>query len=133
MHQFALEVSQLVHGLNTGAEVAEKIASDAGSRAAQSVVAGGSTELYSVIVKQAQELGVGRSTHQQVVHCVAKVAEALRKPAPTPEQCHKIAAAVTADTALTEVLKTDGTEQEKYAEMQRFGREFFVRLLGDII
>jgi hypothetical protein len=133
MYQFALEVSQLVHGLNAGAEVAEKIASDEGSQATQSVVAGGSTELYSVIVKQAQELGAGPSRHRQVVHCIAKLAEALGKPTPTPEQCHKIAAAVTADTALTEVLKTAETGQEKYAEMQRFGREFFVRLLGDII
>lgn len=134
MHQFAVEVAQLTHSLGTGALVAEKIASAEGSAATQQVVSQGSDGLYSVIIKQAEATGAPTAAHhRQVVDCVVKIALALGKQAPSSEVQHKLAAIVAADDALELTSKTAGANTEKLAKMQRFGREFFVNLLRDIV
>ena len=133
MHHFAVQVAQLTHSLCAGAEVAEKIASAEGSAATQSVVSQGSDSLYSVITKKAEEIGNPVAHHRQVVDCVIKMAQALDKPVPTPQIQHKLAAIVAADDALALTAETAGANSTKLAQMQRFGREFFVSILRDIV
>lgn len=134
MHHFAIEVARLTHSLCAGADVAEKIASAEGCAATQSVVAEGSDGLYSVIIKQAAEIGTPTAAHhRQVVDCVVKVAQVLGKPIPSVQLQQKIAAVVAADDALALTVKTAGADREKLAKMQLFGREFFVNLLRDIV
>jgi hypothetical protein len=133
MYKFATEVAQLVHSLGVGSDVAEKIASAPGSVATQRVVSEGADGLYSVITKQAADIGTPADVHhRQVVNCVVKMAEALGKPIPSTAQLHKLAAVVAADDAL-EVIKTASGSSGHRTQMQRFGREFFANLLQDII
>lgn len=133
MHHFAVQVAQLTHSLCAGAEVAEKIASAEGSAATQSVVSQGSDGLYSVIIKKAQDLGGAFPRHRLVVNCVVKIAQALGKPVPKPQLQHKLAAVVAADDALNLVAQGENVDHEKLAQMRRFGREFFVSILRDIV
>lgn len=133
MHHFAVQVAQLTHSLCAGAEVAEKIASAEGSAATQSVVSQGSDGLYSVIIKKAQDLGGVLPRHRLVVNCVVKIAQALGKPVPKPQLQHKLAAVVAVDDALNLVARGENVDREKLAQMQRFGREFFVSILRDIV
>lgn len=134
MHQFAVEVAQLTHSLDAGALVAEKIASAEGSAATQQVVSEGADGLYNVIMEKTAAVSSPTSAHhRQVVDCVVKISQALGKQAPSPEIQHKLAAIVAADDALALTAETAGANTEKLAKMQRFGREFFVHLLRDIV
>lgn len=132
MLAFAQEVAQAVRGIRVFEEFAVKVASADLSMEAQGTKAEAASQLYAVMEKKAAEAFPALPEADRVVALVEKVAHCLGKPAFTAEDRWKLAAAVVADTALTNVLSsiTDVGERTKLAEQRAYGREFFVELLG---
>jgi|GEM_PF-2295633 len=135
MLKFATEISRLVHDIGKMETIAVKVASAENSYDAQAATAVASSGLYDVIIKRATDESAETPNYKPVVACVKKMAQYLGKPPVDAQQCLKIAAAVAADDALSEILpKTaDEGEQRKLAAMQMYGREYFVELLRGVI
>lgn len=129
---FAREVEQAVRGIQGFDEFAVKVASADLSLEAQGTKAAASHQLYEVMEKKASESFPTLSATDSLVALVEKVAHCLGKPAFTNEDRWKLAAAVVADTAITSVLSSTTSEEErtKLAEQRAYGREFFVELIG---
>jgi len=136
MLNVAAEISQLVHSIGVLETVGVKIASAEGSAFTQRTNAQASSALYNVIVKCAQEFVPGEMPHHyKMVSFIDKTAEVLNKPAFLQAHRHKLAAAVAADDALTDVMSitTDDDARMKLAESRAFGREFIMEILRGVI
>ena len=136
MLNVAAEISQLVHSIKDMDTIGVKIASAEGSMVAQRTTAQASTALYNVITKCANEYVPDEEIqHRRMVSFIDKVAFVLGRPNIPDVYRLKLAAAVTADDALTSVIRTeqDPTERQKLAEAQMFGREFVMELLQGVI
>ena len=137
MLNVAAEISQLVHSIKDMDTIGVKIASAEGSVLAQQTTAQASTALYNVITKCASDyVPDEKLKHQRIVSFIDKVASVLGRPSIPAEIRLKLAAAVTADEALTMVMSDSPLppdEHHKYAEAQMFGREFVMELLQGVI
>ena len=134
MRNVATEVSRLVHSLGEMDNLAIKIASNDASQTAQEAVAKGSSALYDVIHKTAEDITDSQyPTHYRVTLCLNKIAQLLgRQPFPAPLNL-KIASIVAVDEALS-VMRNSGTDEtQKYAEMQLSGREYLMEVLRGVI
>ena len=128
MLSFAIDVRDVVHKLGFMDKVAAEIPSAQSSSLAQNATVKGASILYNVMIKKAEAEGQNAlPRHAQVVMLVNKVASVLGRPLLSPDANLEIASAVVADDALSEVMKT--ASDNKLAEAQSFGREFFVELL----
>ncbi len=132
------ELSDLAHSVGTLSQISEKLASVEGSIFAQQISAIGADAFYTVMRKEAMAVGGTGPVYQKMLGFIDKLAEVLNKPAPSPELRHKLAAVVTTDDAITEVLGADKGEKTAavYGNlfgMRGFGREFFVELLQKVI
>jgi len=75
-----------------------------------------------------------RSSHDQVIGLVEKMAAVVEKPALTNEFKAKLAAAVVMDNTLRdELTKTDGKERNKVAALVSYGREYIAELLRSVL
>ena len=113
-----------------------KIASAEGSAMAQRTVIEASTGLYSVMTKCAQEYISGEMPHhQRMTFFIDKVASVLGRPKIDAMTRLKLASAVTADDALTDVMSSekDPTEHTKLAEARAYGREFVMEILRGVL
>ncbi len=136
MLNVAAEICQLVHDIGSMETIGVKIASAEGSAVAQHTVARASTALYSVIDKSASDyVPPGMPHHQQMTTFIDKVAAVLGRPEVPREVRHKIASAVAADDALTDVMSQEKNpvEYTKLAEARAFGREFVMELLRGVL
>jgi hypothetical protein len=131
---FAQEVSQLVHSIGQMDTLAVKVASAEDSHLAQVTVAEASNRLYNVMQKKASEVIKGdQPRHLKVAVLVNEVATTLGKAPLSEEQNLKIASVVAVDEALTEMLKTAGVVDLKYAEARAYGREYLMEILRGIL
>lgn len=137
MTQLFEDIAALAYSVGAFPQLAEKTASAEGSAFANQIGAVGADALYSVITKTAATLMPGAPAHQQVVSLLQKIAAAHQKPPIPKALCHKLAAVVTADEALTEVLGAEGektaADYSRLFGMQSFGRQFFSTLLQKAI
>jgi len=136
MLNVAAEISQLVHSIGDMETVGVKIASAEGSALTQRTNSYASGALYNVIVKCAEDFVPGEMPHHyKMVSFIDKMASVLNKPAFPQAYMHKLAAAVAADDALTDVMSitSDEDERTKLAESRAFGREFIVEILRGVI
>ena len=136
MLNVAADISQLVHSIKSLDDVGVKVASAEGSAIAQHTTAQASMALYNVIVKCANDFVPDvDSTHRRIVTFIDKVAEVLQRPEVPDDIRLKLAAAVTADDAISAVLQTESNpaERTKLAEARVFGREFVMELLQGVI
>ena len=136
MLNVAAEISQLVHGISALETAGVKIASVEDSALAQQTTAQASSALYNVITKCAQEFVLGEMPHHsRMVAFIDKAASVLGRPDIPEDYQLKIASAIAADDALTEVLgsEEDAQERSKMAEARAFGREFVMDLLKGVL
>ncbi len=136
MLNVAAEISQLVHSISTLDTLGVKLASAEGSALAQQTTAQASSALYNVIDKCAQEFVPGEMPHHsRMVAFVDKAASVLGRPDIPAEYQLKLASAITADDALTEILSVEQNAQEriKMAEARAFGREFVMEILKGVL
>ncbi len=136
MLNVAAEISQLVHSISAMDDLGVKIASAEDSVTAQCTVAQASTALYNVITKCASDyVPESMPHHQQMVTFVERVASVLGRPeVPAPMRL-KLASAIAADDALTDVMHKANNQAErvKLAEARAFGREFVMELLRGVL
>jgi hypothetical protein len=136
MLNVAAEISQLVHSIGDMETVGVKIASAEGSAITQHTNSYASSALYNVIVKCAEDFVPGEMPHHaRMVSFIDKTASVLNKPVFSQAYMRKLAAAVVADDALTDVISitSDDGERVKLAEAQAFGREFIMEILRGVI
>jgi hypothetical protein len=134
MLNFAREVSELAHNIGKMDTIAVKVASVQSSHEAQITTAVASSKLYDVIIKRATDDSKASPAYIPVVECVQKIASYLGKPNADPQLLLKLAAAVAVDDAINETLPAlQGDEQDKLAQVQFYGREYFVELLRGVI
>ncbi len=135
MRSFAAEVSRVVHDLGSLEIMAIKTASLDDCALTQEAIALSSEGVYGVIVKRAcDEARVSGANHFGVVGYIVKMAQALGRPAPSNHLRAKLAAVVLADSALVEAQRTStASEKTKYASARKFGQEYFVELLREVL
>ena len=134
MRNFATEVSRIVHSFGEMDELAVKVASADASQMAQESVAKGSSALYDVIRKVAEDTSSKEHpSHYKMTTCLNKIARALGKDPFPPTVNLKIASIVAVDDALSAVLQANPEGAEKLAEMRYFGREYLMEVLRGVI
>lgn len=136
MIEVALELSQTVHNLKGLDYLSVKVAAEQETLLSQEVVKQAADTLYGVICKEASDRTRGDAPLcDKVVAFLTKSASLLKREDISPEMGIKIAAAVVVDETYQSLL--DGTEdkatQQKYAEQQAYGREFFLELVREVI
>lgn len=132
------EVIDLIHSVAVFPQLAEKVASAAGSAFAQQIGAVSADILYDVMDKEACTSRGDAVHHRQVVQYVNKLAQLRGKEPLSAALQLKIAAMVAADDAITEILPSESGEKtaEEYAKlfgMRSFGREFLIDTLQKVL
>ena len=136
MIEIALELSQAVHNLKGLDYLSIKVAAEQETMLSQVVVQKAADELYGVICKEASDrTKEDKPLCDKVVSFLVKSARLLKREDISPEMSVKLAAAVVVDEtyqALHNAAK-DEYAQQKYAEQQAYGREFFLELVREVI
>lgn len=135
LHKFAKELSVLLTEHVALDTISIKTAGDVCSDL-QDTVAKSASAIYDVIEKKACEDNVkSKPSHEQITNLVSKLATVLNRPKVQKEHLLKIAGAVITDEALSKTRReeTDRAKLNKLAELQSFGREFFCKLLNEVI
>lgn len=136
MLHIATEIRRLVHNIRDMETIGVKIASVEGSAQAQQTVVQASTGLYNVMTKCAAEYIPGdMPQHKRMTTFIDKVASVLGLPTIADTTKLKLASAVAADDALTDVMsqEKDPTQHAKLAEARAYGREFVMELLQGVL
>ena len=130
----ALELSKTVHNLKGLDYLSVKVAAEQETLVSQHVVRQASDALYGVICKEASARVSDKVLLcDRVVSFLEKSAKLLSRENISAEMRVKLAAAVVVDDAYTELRKGSDAAQQKYAEQQSYGREFFLELVREVI